>query len=106
MAINLVKPKYFDDHKKKATSKVSKWKWGRKLQGKSSQNKVKTSQLTVNQNNTMTDSEGDDDGGVDQMDVNNELIRDSASTCAPAADSSIHPEVQQNMLIIASAKRP
>ena len=63
----------------------------------------------------MTDSEGDDDdddnggdgaGGVNQMDVNNKLIRGADSTHATAVNSGIHTEVQQNTLIIAAQLIP
>jgi len=77
IAIYLVKPKYFDDHKKKATSKIGKWKQGRKSQGKSSQKKAKTSQLAVNQNNAMTDSEGnndDNDNGAASLWIPNDVL--------------------------------
>ena len=115
IAIYLVEPKYFDDHKKKVTSKVGKQKQGRRSQGRSSQKKAKTSQLTVNQNNAVTDSEGDDDndnngndgdGGVNQMDVNNELIRGADSTRATAVNSNVRTEVQQNTPIIAAQLIP
>ena len=69
----------------------------------------------MNQNNAMTDSEGDDDdddnggdgaGGVNQMDVNNKLIRGADSTHATAVNSSIRTEVQQNTPIIAAQLIP
>ena len=77
--------------------------------------KRKTSQLAVNQNNTVTDSEGDDDnddngsdgnGAVNQMDVDNELIRGADSTRATAVNSGICTEVQQNTRIIAAQLIP
>jgi hypothetical protein len=68
----------------------------------------------VNQNNAVTDSEGDDDdgggsnndGGVNQMDVNNKLIRVADDTSATASNSSAGREVQQNTPIVAAQLIP
>ncbi|KAM6504004.1 P-loop containing nucleoside triphosphate hydrolase protein [Amanita muscaria] len=103
IAIYLVKPKYFDGHKKKATSGnlTGRRKRGRTSQAKNTRKKAKTNQLAVNQNNlVVTDSESEDDArddasdhgaGVDQdqMDVDNGIVggADGSSTLATALNT-------------------
>ena len=102
-AIYLVEPKYFDDHKKKATSKIGKRKRGRVSKEQSSRKKAKTTQLAVNQKDPATESESDGDNsddeididGVDRMDVDDgspattnagkEVPRDTTSTVTVTA---------------------
>ena len=86
-AIYLVEPKYFDDHKKKATSKIGKQKRGRVSKEQSSQKKAKTTQLAVNQKDPATESESDGDNSDDEIDING-VDRMDVESLVEAVDGS------------------